>query len=149
MGPARHSWAFGPLRPFWSFWSLSVVRYVLFFARVVFSSPIAGCIGVFSFLEPGTFVLGRFADSGCAGRALAWTVTFLFLVGMIIRQFVQLETAKGKSVLVDFGPKATPGKEELEEGNRIQVTGPRTKLNGKYVLVAQQVSAVNPEKKKK
>ena len=60
--------------------------------------------------------------------------------------FVVLETAKDKNVLVDFGPKAKIGKIKLKEGNKIQVTGPRTKLSGQFVLVAQQVSGINPDK---
>lgn len=63
--------------------------------------------------------------------------------------FVVLEASSGKSVLVDFGPKAKLDKVKLEKGDRIQVRGPRTKLGGKYVLVAQQVSAINPDKKDK
>jgi hypothetical protein len=61
--------------------------------------------------------------------------------------FVVIEASEGKTVLVDFGPKAMVGKIKLEKGNKIQVRGPRTKLGGKYVLVAQQVSAINPDKK--
>lgn len=61
--------------------------------------------------------------------------------------FVMLEPSQGKSVLVDFGPKAKVGNIKLEKGNKIQVRGPRTKLGGKYVLVAQQVSPIKPDKK--
>ncbi len=56
--------------------------------------------------------------------------------------FVSLETAEGKSVIVDFGPKADLGKIKLTKGTKIQVRGPRAKMNGKYVLVAQQVSSL-------
>jgi hypothetical protein len=59
--------------------------------------------------------------------------------------FVMLEASEGKSVLVDFGPKAKVGKIELKKGNKIQVRGPRTKLGGKYVLVAQQISRVDAD----
>ena len=61
--------------------------------------------------------------------------------------FAVIEAGSGKSVLVDFGPKAQLGKVKLEKGNKIQVRGPRTKLDGRFVLVAQQVSAINPDKK--
>ncbi len=61
--------------------------------------------------------------------------------------FVMLESSKGQTALVDFGPKAKVGNIKLEKGNKIQVRGPRTKLGGKYVLVAQQVSSINPDKK--
>lgn len=60
--------------------------------------------------------------------------------------FLRLEPAVGKSVLVDFGPQAKLGKVKLKEGEKIQVRGPRAKLNGKYVLVAQQVSSVKSKK---
>jgi hypothetical protein len=60
--------------------------------------------------------------------------------------FVTIEASEGKSVLVDFGPMAKVGNIKLEKGNKIQVRGPRTKLGGKFVLVAQQVSAFNPNK---
>lgn len=61
--------------------------------------------------------------------------------------FAMLEASSGKSVLVDFGPNAKLDKINLKNGNKIQVRGPRVKLGGKYVLVAQQVSAINPEMK--
>ena len=62
--------------------------------------------------------------------------------------YVVLEAASGKTILVDFGPKALLDKVKLEKGGKIQVRGPRVKLDGKYVLVAQQVSAMNPDRKK-
>jgi len=62
--------------------------------------------------------------------------------------YVVLEAASGKTILVDFGPKAQLDKVKLEKGGKIQVRGPRVKLDGKYVLVAQQVSAMNPDRKK-
>lgn len=61
--------------------------------------------------------------------------------------FAMLDAGSGKSVLVDFGPKAQLDKVKLDKGNKIQVRGPRVKLGGKYVLVAQQVSSINPDKK--
>ncbi len=61
--------------------------------------------------------------------------------------FIVLEPSSGKNVLVDFGPQAELDKIKLEKGNKIQVRGPRTKFGGKYVVVAQQVSAINSEKK--
>lgn len=59
--------------------------------------------------------------------------------------FAVIEATQGKSVLVDFGPKANIGNIKLEEGNKVQVRGPRTKLGGKYVLVAQQVSPLSTD----
>ncbi len=63
--------------------------------------------------------------------------------------FALLETSSGKTVLVDFGPKAQLDKVKLQKGNKIQVRGPREKPGGKYVLVAHQVSAINRDKKDK
>lgn len=59
--------------------------------------------------------------------------------------FVVLEADSGKSVLVDFGSKADLDKVKLEKDNTIQVRGPRAKFGGRYVLVAQQVSAVKSD----
>jgi hypothetical protein len=61
--------------------------------------------------------------------------------------FSVLDAGSGKSVLVDFGPKAQLDKIKLKKGNKIQVRGPRVKFGGRYVVVAQQVSAINPDKK--
>jgi hypothetical protein len=57
--------------------------------------------------------------------------------------YAVLNVSGDRSVLVDFGPATKMGDVKLEKGKRIQVRGPRTKLNGRYVLVAQQVSAIN------
>lgn len=56
--------------------------------------------------------------------------------------YAVLSVAKGKDVLVDFGPRADFGKMKIEKGKQLQVRGPRSKFAGKYVLVAQQVSEV-------
>lgn len=61
--------------------------------------------------------------------------------------YAMLDAGSGKSVLVDFGPNAQLDKVKLEKGKKIQVRGPRVKLGGKYVLVAQQVSAIKSDKK--
>ncbi len=34
---------------------------------------------------------------------------------------------------------------DLKEGDKIQVRGARVKLGSKYVLLAQQISAMNPK----
>ena len=54
--------------------------------------------------------------------------------------YAELNVAKGKNVLVDFGPKADMSKIQVAKGKKVQVRGPRTKLGGKYVVLAQQVT---------
>ncbi len=63
--------------------------------------------------------------------------------------YAQLNVAKGKDMLVDFGPKSQIGKMELKKGKKLQVRGPRTKVGGKYILMAQQVSELKGGKGKK
>ncbi len=61
-------------------------------------------------------------------------------------QFVILDAAKGQHVLVDLGGEKLPEKIKLEEGRKIQVRGPRAKVNGRYLLIAQQVSQIDGTK---
>ena len=63
--------------------------------------------------------------------------------------YAQLNVAKGKNMLVDFGPKSEIGKMDLKKGTKVQVRGPRTKVGGKYILMAQQVSELKGDKAKK
>ena len=63
--------------------------------------------------------------------------------------YAQLNVAKGKDMLVDFGPKAQVGKMDLKKGTKVQVRGPRTKVGGKYILMAQQVSELKGNNKAK
>ncbi len=56
-------------------------REVVFGRAALFWS--ACCIGVFYVVDPATFVLGRFAEAGTAGRAFVRTVTYLFLLSMV------------------------------------------------------------------
>ena len=63
--------------------------------------------------------------------------------------YAQLNVGKGKNMLVDFGPKSQIGKMDLKKGSKVQVRGPRTKVGGKYILMAQQVSEVKGDKKAK
>ena len=60
--------------------------------------------------------------------------------------YAELNVAKGKTVLVDFGPKANTSKVQIAKGKKLQVRGPRTKLGGKYVVLAQQVSELKGDK---
>lgn len=60
--------------------------------------------------------------------------------------YAMVNVAKGKDMLVDFGPKSEIGKMQLTKGKKVQVRGPRTKVGGKYILVAQQVSELKPGK---
>lgn len=56
--------------------------------------------------------------------------------------YAVLDVDDKRSVLVDFGPKAEMGDVKIEKGKKLQVRGPRAKLNGRYLLVAQQVSPI-------
>lgn len=59
--------------------------------------------------------------------------------------FVRLDVSNERSVLVDMGPQADTDNMNIKKGKQIQVRGTRTEFgDGRYVLVAQQVSEAPP-----